>query len=511
MHGEEKIDYLHPILKDILAPTFGIPVYQEQIMQIAQTMAGYTLAQADILRRAMGKKKQEEMEQQKAIFIKGAKERNIEERKAREVFELMSHFAAYGFNRSHAVAYSLIAYQTGYLKANYPTAYMAACLINNQKHMDKIKFFIEECQRMGIDIKGPDINKSDVHFINDGEKTIRFGLAAIKGLGEKAVATIIQEREKNGSYQSFTDLIKRLIKANNGKSISKKILETLAMAGAFDTLDRLHRKQYLATRDEQSSYIEQVITHQQKIQNKKQSTQPLLFALKPSGPKSAMPIPPICQPYTTTEKLKVEKERLGFYVSGHPMDSFSKALKYLCNAHTQNITTKKTNQPIRLAGMILSIVQRQNSKGGHYSIITIEDYQGTFDIMLFGQSAHQYNYLKPDEYIYVKGTLQQRRGRKNDWFFLVKHIEALSTAIEKNTQHVQLYLPLEQIDKPLVDRLVGICEQHQGNCQLQVILPHQSTQTTVRTFVRKYQISPSTSFFKQLEENRIRYTLQAVG
>ncbi len=506
MHGKETIDYMHPSLQEILAPTFGIPVYQEQIMQMAQAMAGYTLAQADILRRAMGKKKKEEMQEQETNFIHGAKTKNIDEQTAKKVFETMSYFAAYGFNRSHSVAYTLVAYQTGYLKANYPTAYMAACLIHNQKNMDKIMFFIEECQRMNIEIKGPDINKSDTQFRND-TNTIRFGLAAIKGLGEKAIEQFMQEREQNGPYKDFSNLVKRLIKVNQGKSPGKKPFETLAISGAFDSFQDLHRRQYIHQEKEEPNFIEQTISYEQKNYNKKIASKQFLFALQTTDEKNKAPTPPHCTPYTTMEKLKIEREYVGFYISGHPLADFKTELQHLCNAHSQNVMQQPQNN-IRLAGIVQSIAQRQSSKGNTYAILTLEDYHGTLEIMLFGETYNKCRYwLAVDKFVYIKGNLKPSKGQEDRIFFQVQNIEDLSTALEVNTRNVQLYLPIQHIDKTLVDNLVLLFKKYQGTCSLQIILPHEETQSTVLTSVKKYKITPSKKFFQALEASQLKYLI----
>ncbi|MEM9417415.1 MAG: DNA polymerase III subunit alpha, partial [Bacteroidota bacterium] len=241
-HGQEKIHYAHPLLEDILKHTYGIMVYQEQIIQTAQLMAGYTLGAADLLRRAMGKKKADEMAKQREVFIKGAQEKhNIPKTKAVEIFEVMEKFAQYGFNRSHSAAYSVLAYQSAYLKAHYPAEYMAAVLTHNQGAIDKITFFMEECKRQGIEVLGPDVNESEATFGVNEKQQIRFGLGAIKGAGEAAVEAIIQERRRAKRFEDIFSFATRV----NLRAVNKKTFESLAMAGAFDSFPDYHRRQYL--------------------------------------------------------------------------------------------------------------------------------------------------------------------------------------------------------------------------------------------------------------------------
>lgn len=505
MHGKEKVDYMHPVLEGILKTTYGIPVYQEQIMRIAQVIAGYSLGQADILRRAMGKKKEEEMQKQEAIFVKGAYEKNkVEAAQAKKIFETMSHFAKYGFNRSHAMAYSLLSYQTAYLKAHYPAAYMASLLIHHQHNLEKITFFIEECNRLKITVKGPVINESHLQFSNDTEHSICFGLAAIKGLGAKAMEPLIAEREQHGPFADFHDLIRRLIIAHGGKALPKKLLETLALAGAFDDLDDLHRKQYVEGTGSES-FIEQVLRYELKKYKEEQSTQQLLFALTPDA-LHKKPTPPICTPYSEQEKLKMEKERVGFYISGHPLDSFALELKSLCNTDTQNIVQHKDKKELRLAGVVMAVQHRQNSKGSHFGILTLEDYKGPLDIMLFGETYSKHRYLLVQgQFVFLKGKLKARYGREDQWDFRPVTIEPLETVMEKYTRMVQIMLPIAKITPAFTDDIIKLFKTYQGKCEVKLLLPHDSTKTSVHTFVRNFRVTPSKLFFSELDKRNIRY------
>ena len=507
MHGKERADYLHALLQEILGATYGIPVYQEQIMQIAQKMAGYTLGQADVLRRAMGKKKHKEMERQRAIFIRGAKEKhNVPEKKSKEIFEHMIHFAAYGFNRSHSVAYSLLAYQTGYLKANYPTAYMAAVLIHNQRNMDKITLFIEECKRLGIQVKGPDVNKSHIEFSNDANNTILFGLAAIKSVGEKAVELLIKERDEHGRYEDFYDLVSRFIVANHGKAPNKKPLEMLALAGAFDGFGSLHRKQYIYAEEGELNFIERVIKYAHKQYSYKNPPPMLLFDLQPTY-KAVKPTPPDCVPYSSLEKLRMEKELVGFYISGHPLAPFRVTIERFCNANSQNVASMHNTKEVRLAGMVVGMVHRQNSKGNGFAILTIEDYKGVLDIMLFGSAYEKFRNIQVDSFVYVKGFLQPRYGRDNEWTLRPHTVENLQHVLAKYTQNIQVYIPIERVTHDFVDRLGNLFDRFVGTCEVLFTFSHAATQTPVRTYVKKYRIRPSELFFEALDKEKLTYRI----
>lgn len=511
MHGKEPIDYMHPALKETLENTYGIPVYQEQIMKIARIMAGYSLGEADLLRRAMGKKKREEMEQHEARFIKGAKEKHdVEEKKAKEIFATMRSFAEYGFPMAHAVAYTLLSYQTAYLKANYPTAFMASVLIHNQRNMDKITFFIDECKRLDIEVKGPDINESQMQFSNHANHTIRFGLAAIKGIGEKAVEGIIAEREKNGAFKDLNDLVYRIISTNKGKGASKKVLETLGLSGAFHSLATYHRKQYTYEEDKGGTFIEQLIKYEQRRYKAESSIQQSLFATEPTMQYGKPPQPPICAPYEKIEKLKIEKELVGFYISDHPLRDFDLTIKHFCNAHTQSIPECKHKKEVCLAGMVTSVSHRQNSKGSYFGIVTIEDYQGTLDMMFFGETYSKYRYLlEKDQFIFLKGRVQPRYGRADQLDFRPMQVEPLETILERHTQKVILSIPVGEVTEPFVDNLKKLLKQYAGKSKLQLNLFDPEANIVVNTFARQYSVTPSQKFFSALDDQKIRYQLKA--
>ncbi|TAE43215.1 MAG: DNA polymerase III subunit alpha, partial [Cytophagales bacterium] len=300
-HGREVVEYAHPLLEKILKDTFGIMVYQEQIMQTAQLLAGYSLGGADLLRRAMGKKKKEEMDKQREIFVKGSKEKNdIPAEKANEIFDIMQKFAEYGFNRSHSAAYSVVAYQTAYLKANYPAEYMAAVLTHNMT-IEKVTFFLDECNKMSINVLGPDVNESSAEFIVNEEGKIRFGLAAIKGTGEAAIESIIEERKK-GHFKDIFDFASRI----NLRTVNKKSFESMAQAGAFDSFG-INRAAYFSEGTDKSPFIEKLIKYGNALMKDKESSKNSLFGGKSEVKISTPAIPTQFENWSKIEKLSREK------------------------------------------------------------------------------------------------------------------------------------------------------------------------------------------------------------
>ena len=386
-HGRERVEYPHELLEPILKNTYGIMVYQEQIMQTAQIIAGFSLGKADILRRAMGKKKMDVMRSMQEEFIEGARNlHNIGVKKATEIFSIMEKFAAYGFNRSHSAAYSVVAYQTAYLKAHHPSEYMASVLSHNQNNIDKITFFMDECRRMGIKVLGPDINHSSTSFTVNEKDEILFGLGAIKGTGDAAVEAIIIEREEHGAYADIFDFASRV----NLRTANKKTFESLAMSGAFDGIGEIHRRQYLHSDENGTSLIEKAIKYGNKFQAEKNASQQSLFG---GSSGESLPLPKIeqCEPFTNIEKLKIEKDVVGFYISGHPLDQYKFELKHFCNTHLGEFSdlSNLKGKEIRIGGIVSGFAHRITKKGKPFGILTIEDYESTYSFYLFSD-----DYLK---------------------------------------------------------------------------------------------------------------------
>ncbi len=381
-HGEEPITYLHPDLELILKNTYGIMVYQEQIMQVAQVLAGYSLAEADLLRRAMGKKKKEIMEEQQAIFVERAVARGVKRSVAEEVFDLMARFAEYGFNKSHAAAYSLLAYRAGYLKAHYPSAYMAAVLTHHADNYDKLGFFIQEARNSGVEVKPPCVNESFLTFSVPDEKHVRFGLGGIKHLGEKLAEAIVRERRQGGLYQDIYDFVKRLYPYG----LNKKALESLACAGALDALLRKGREDRGLLIEESNRQL--LIDYAQR-QAQGQHNGLDLFSL--SKAPIAAPPPNLhrpSRPLSTLDLLRLEREYIGFYLSEHPLHQYQSLIE-ACHLQTHASRLLRGSEetvspsPLRCAAMLVDIDERKNRQGRLYARLTFEDLVDSFELMLF--------------------------------------------------------------------------------------------------------------------------------
>ncbi len=502
-HGKEKIEYPHPLLEDILKNTYGIMVYQEQIMQAAQIVAGYTLGGADLLRRAMGKKKADEMAKQKEIFIKGAKEKNnIDEKISTEIFSMMEKFAQYGFNRSHSAAYSIIAYQTAYLKAHYPSEYMASVLTHNQNDINKISYFMDECKHQHINVLGPDINESSKVFDVNKNGHIRFGLAAIKGSGEAAVSSIIEEKAENGPFEDIFDFIERV----NLRKVNKKTLESLALAGAFDNFN-FKRKQYIYSEEGKSSFIEKLILYGNKIKEEKNSLQQSLFSSQSNIIIDKKPLPENCEPFSNLEKLKIEKETVGFYISGHPLDQFKIDVEHLCNCNTENYLDLK-NKEVRIAGIISEANIRQTKRGQYFSIFTIEDYYGATNMALFGEDFRKNEHLlHKGEFVYITGIVKERYKSPGMWELKPKTIEPLHNMRDKLIKEINLNISTDLIDDKMLDSLKSIFEKNPGKCPVRISISSLEDNLFVDAISNIYKISTKNSLFESIKMADINYSI----
>ncbi|MGE0257808.1 MAG: DNA polymerase III subunit alpha [Alphaproteobacteria bacterium] len=387
-HGEEKPDYLHPLLEPILRETFGIMIYQEQVMQIAQVLAGYSLGAADLLRRAMGKKIQSEMDAQRQQFVAGATERGVERARAELIFDQMAKFAGYGFNKSHAAAYALVAYQTAYLKANHPVEFMAASMTLDLGNTDKLAHFRPELDRLGIKLLPPDINRSEVTFAVEmdpktGAPAIRYALAAVKGVGAQAMADIVAERERNGRFRDLFDFAARL----DTRSFNRRQFESLVKAGAFDCLDPNRAQSFAAA--------ELLLRHASRAAEDRESRQENLFAGMAGmdyGGLAARPSLPLVPDWPDVEKLTHEFDAIGFYLSAHPLDPYGRSLERagvlrwvdLPAALTANASTR-----FRLAGIVIGRKERTSARGSRFAFVQLSDNSGAFEVTVFSEVLAQ--------------------------------------------------------------------------------------------------------------------------
>lgn len=503
-HGKEKVDYPHTILEEILKPTNGIMVYQEQIMQISQKMAGFSGFKADELRKAMGKKQKHIIENLKKDFIEGAQNNNIDTKKAEEVYELMGKFGQYGFNRSHSAAYSVIAYQTAYLKANYPAEFMSAILTNNLNDIKKITFYLTECKRHNITVLGPDINESELKFTVNSKGEVRFGLAAIKNVGEGVVTEIISERDKNGYFTDIFDLAKRV----SIRALNKKCLESLVLAGAFDSFRETHRAQYFFQKSgDEMNFIEKIIKNASTFQNGKQINQASLFGETVESTLPDIDLPE-CEPWSKYVLLQKEKEIVGFYISGHPLDEFSIEIENFCNTDISKLKTEEDlkkikNKELKFAAIITTSVEKMTKKGDPFGTVTIEDYIDNLTFNLFKEDYLKFRHLLiSGQIIFIKAKVQTRYKTDDQLELKITNIGLLSEVIEKYAKYVNVSLALSDLDEDTIQKLNSIITSCKGQNPFKLIITDESENNSIELQSRKFQVNIN-DFVKQLSKETL--------
>ncbi|MBR5720229.1 MAG: DNA polymerase III subunit alpha, partial [Bacteroidales bacterium] len=506
--GRKPVEYPHPVLEEILKPTYGIMVYQEQIMQTAQACAGFSLGKADILRRAMGKKKMDVMMSMKQEFVEGCeKTNNINKEKAGEIFDIMVKFAEYGFNRSHAAAYSIIAYQTAYLKAHYPAEYMAAILTHNLSDIKKISFFIDECRRLGIDVVGPNINESFFNFSVNKAGQILFGLAGIKGVGMSAVQEITDVREKDGPFKDVVDFLMRV----NLRTVNKKAVEALASVGAFDCFPGIHRAQF-AYRDKEDSgtFTDKLIRIVGDAKAQINNAQMSLFGEMENDTTLNVQFP-VCPEFSLIQKLKLEKEGIGFYLSGHPLDQYRVELNNYTNCNLSIIKDlmengKRTND-LMIGCMVTESVNGTTKNGSEYGRITIEDYYSSLSLALFNDDYRRFKgWLSVGSMLYITGSVFPKYYNQQ-FEFKITDISLLDTILDKNTRSVMIMIDSSDVNKGYVDNLYNLIKNNPGSCVLYINLVdrQQNTEVTLKVTGRK-GVKPST-FIPELQTHNFKFLL----
>jgi DNA polymerase-3 subunit alpha len=469
-HGEEPITYPHPSLEPILSNTYGIMVYQEQIMQIAQVLAGYSLAEADLLRRAMGKKKREIMEEQRAVFVERAVARGVERSTAEEVFDLMAKFAEYGFNKSHAAAYSLLAYRAAYLKAHYPAAYMAAVLTHHADNFDKVGFFLQEARNLGIHVAPPCVNESELTFSVPDEKHIRFGLRGIKHLGEKLAEQIVRERQQGGPYRDIYDFVKRLYPYG----LNKKALESLACAGALDSLLQRGREDRALLLEESNRQL--LIDYAQK-QAQGQNGRVDLFSFALGKAPAAAPPPALQRParlLSGLDLLRLEREYIGFYLSEHPLHQYQPLIE-ACNLETRASRLLQESEGearptrIRCAAILVDIDERKNRQQRLYARLTFEDLAESFELMLFAEEWEaQAAQLKAQIFQPVYLILESftRSDGQTDW--RIREVGPLWEAPPPPQRYLLISVPAEEIRSETLPEWERIFQKYAGRFPVRV-------------------------------------------
>ncbi|MEZ4970767.1 MAG: DNA polymerase III subunit alpha [Flavobacteriaceae bacterium] len=509
-HGTEEIIYDLDACEEYLAETYGITVYQEQVMLLSQKLAGFTKGEADVLRKAMGKKQKYVLDKMKPQFIKQAAEKGHAVDKLEKIWKDWEAFAAYAFNKSHSTCYAWIAYQTAYCKAHYPAEYMAAVLSNNMNDIKQITFFMEECKRMGLQVLGPDVNESYYKFAVNDAGAVRFGMGAVKGVGRAAVETIVANRKKDGSYKSVFDLAKRI----DLRAANKKAFENLAVAGGFDSFGDTHRAQYFYEEGDGITFLEKAMKYGAKFQENENSSQVSLFG-DASEVQIPEPVVPPCEEWGTMAKLRREKEVVGIYISGHPLDDFKAEIKAFCNAGLSNLNDLEAivNREVSFAGVITDVQHRVSKNGKGWAMFTMEDYTDTFEFRIFGEEYLKYrHFLMINSFAYVKvfvreGWMNRDTGLKGDPRMQFNMIMMLQDVMETFAKKLTIKLDISQLREESILDLKDTLVSHKGDHPLSFVVYEMEEQIKVNMACRKQKIQISSELLLQLNEKDVHYKL----
>ena len=500
-HGQEPITYDLEACEEYLEETYGITVYQEQVMLLSQKLAGFTKGEADTLRKAMGKKKADLIAKMKPKFLEQGNERGHAASKLEKIWKDWEAFASYAFNKSHSTCYAWVAYQTAYLKANYPAEYMAAVLSNNMNDIKQVTLFMEESRHRGIPVLGPDVNESLFKFRVNDDGAIRFGLGAMRGVGEGAVQSVIDGRQDGaGLYKSLFDFARRV----NPKDVNKRVFEALALGGAFDGFEGLHRAQFFAEDTKGRTLIELASRYGAGHQEAESSAQASLFG---GMEEMAMPEPaiPVCEKWDQMDLLARERDIIGVYISGHPLDKFRFEMRHLCSPdeglEVLNEPLAWRGRELRFAGRVVEAEHRISKSGKPFGSVTIEDYRASQRFMLFGDDYLKFkDYIVEGWFVFVRGSVEQRRfnDNPNDVEFKVRHIELLADVREKWISRLRLQLDLQTLNPERIDQISQMIEGSPGSLGLTIEIHDRGMALEMPS--RSHKVTLSDDFVEQLEE-----------
>jgi DNA polymerase III subunit alpha len=509
-HGREEITYDLADMEEYLSETYGITVYQEQVMLLSQKLAGFSKGDADVLRKAMGKKIFALLQKLKPQFLDGGEKKGHPREKLEKIWKDWEAFASYAFNKSHSTCYAYIAYQTAYLKAHYPAEYMAAVLSNNMNDIKQVTFFMEECKRMGLDVLGPDVNESYYKFAVNKEGAIRFGMGAIKGVGRSAVETIVENRKKDGPFRSVFDMAKRI----DLRAANKKAFENLAVAGGFDSFGTAHRAQYFHHDGDGITLLEKVIKYGAKFQENENSAQVSLFG-DASEVQIPEPVVPPCGEWGTMEKLRREKEVVGIYISGHPLDDFKTEINAFCNTSlsaTQELD-HLVNRDISFAGVITDVNHRMSKNGKGWASFVMEDYTDSLEFRIFGEEYLRFrHFLMINSFIYIKasvreGWVNRDTGNKGEPRLQFGQFMLLQDVMEHYAKKLTIKLNIDELKTEHIHTLKDTLAGHKGNHTLNFVVYEMQEEIKVNLTSRKQKVQISSELLQQLEASQVHFKL----
>jgi DNA polymerase-3 subunit alpha len=495
-HGMEEIEYDLAEMEEFLSGTYGITVYQEQVMLLSQKLAGFSKGDADMLRKGMGKKIKAVLDKLKPKFFAGCETNGFDINIVDKIWTDWEAFASYAFNKSHSTCYALIAYQTAYLKAHYPSELMASLLTNHMRDIKDITYYMEECKRMGVSVLGPDVNESFYKFAVNNKGEIRFGLGAVKGIGEGAVESIVETRKEDGNYLGFDDFVKRV----DSRSANKRTLESMVCAGGFDTFD-LKRFQYFAKEESGQTYLEKMIKFGNKLKEIANSPQVPMFGESTEAAIKA-PLPTETPEWSTMELLSKEKEVVGIYISGHPLDDYKIEIANFCNGNFAmlNDMDKIKGKELRFSGVVTNVEHKETKTGKPFGVLHIEDYHGSFSFYLFGDDYIDFKaYFTIGWLLHISGKVK-KKFYNEELEFKISTINLLSELIDNEVRDVVVRVDVSDINKQLVNDVVHIIADNKGKHSLVLNVVDHLNKYEVDLLSRKMKVNLNKEFFEKIGE-----------
>ena len=501
-NGKEPITYDIPCMEKYLKDTYGITVYQEQVMLLSRQLADFTRGESDALRKAMGKKKKAIVDAMKPKFIEGGKKNGHDPKVLEKIWGDWEKFASYAFNKSHATCYSWVAYQTAYLKAHYPAEFMAGNMSRCLNDITKITKLMSECQAMGIPCLGPDVNESEQKFSANKKGEVRFGLSAIKGMGEAAATNIIAERHKNGQYKDIFDFVQRV----NLSAVNRKAMESLALSGGFDSFG-IRREQYFAQNAKGDTFVETLLRYGQVYQSEQSSMQNSLFG-DMGGVEIQTPPVPECELWSTMELLKRERELVGIYLSAHPLDDYAVVLKHMCNLNCSQIGREMDKkafasiEELTFGGIVTSVSQRWTKTNKPFGIVTIEDFEGQGELALFGEEWTKWQSMLQEEYhVYITAQCVQRfRNNPDAYDMVIKKIEFLSDVKEKSIEKFTVYMDATMFNDAQLTDLETTLKSSDGKVPLYINIHDAKNNTNIQLYSRNITVDVNKKLLTSLDE-----------
>jgi len=501
-NGREEVTYDLPVMKEYLEETFGITVYQEQVMLLSQKLANFSKGQADTLRKAMGKKKKKLIDEMWPIFLEGCTTNGHPEEVVAKIWKDWEAFASYAFNKSHSTCYAFVAFQTAYLKAHYPAEYMASVLTHNKNDITKMTFFLRECKRMEVEVLGPNINESASDFSVNKAGQIRFGMSALKGVGEGPVEEILRERGEAGDFKDVFDIVRRL----SLRAVNKRVMESLTLGGAFDCFEGIHRAQYFAPSEKYDTLLEHALKYGNAYQNQKAQAANSLFGASEDAmvPEPAMPQ---VNEWSLIEALTKEKDVTGIYISGHPLDEYRVEIENFTTCGLDEVDKFKGRE-VNLAGIVTMAQHRISKKGTGWGLFALQDFNGTLEFPLFSDDYQKFkSHLETGQCLYIKGKFEKRWNSEDEFQLKIKEVQILEAVTEDKTKLITLKLPIELLTENMITNLDALCKEHKGKHKLKVMLIDNLNRNKLIFTSKNSMVNADSDFVNKVEKLGLNYKI----